>query len=203
MNRLQRAIHGERIEEKHGDKRLYTSQRAFTLTKGDLLTIHTLGEYKHITPAQMLQEYNVYILLQGIADNITDERFIEMLNLVEDERELTAKSNEYLGRSLGVRNIIHTNRGEWTRRLNRKTLVSRLSQQSTAILKELLQIPNKTLREAVEGELVRRNKKKVEDKNETRIHPFTGTDDITYDITPEARGLNKIGAIKYTKPRSK
>ena len=147
MNRLQRAINGERIEKEHNDKRLFTSQSDFILSKEDLLTIRSLGEFKHIEPAEILKEYEVYKLLSGVADNITDEKFIEMLNLVEDERSYKAKSNEYLGRSLVVRDMVSQNQQQWTERLPVKTLISRLSRQSETNLKEMIQLPNRTLRE--------------------------------------------------------
>ena len=199
MNRIQRAIHGDRIEKHHGDKRLFTSQKGFLLTKEDLLTIHSLGEFKRITPAEMLKEYEVYKLLSGLVDNITDEKFIEMLNLVEDERAYTQKSNEYLGRSLVVRDLVSQNQQEWTERLPLKTLTSRLSNQNEANLKEMLQLPNRALREAVESELIRRRKIDLERRNNTQVRSFTEAESITYDITPEARGLDKIGALKRNK----
>ena len=196
LGRIRRMYNGDRIEQELKDKRLYTSQKAFTLSKEDLLTIHSLGAYQYITPAEMLKEYQVYKLLDGLADNITDNGFIEMLNLVEDERELTAKSNEYLGRSLAVRNLITQRQDEWTNRVADKTLVSRLSRTPEAELKQLLQLPNKTLREAVESELIRRKKKVIDKRNKVNTYAITGNGEITYDITPEARGLEKIGALK-------
>ena len=63
-------------------------------------------------------------------------------------------------------------------------------------LKQLLQLPNKTLREAVESELIRRKKKVIDKRNKVNTYAITGNGEITYDITPEARGLDKIGALK-------
>ena len=190
LSRIQKAYHADRIERNHQDKKLFTSQKDFTLSKGDLLSIHELGDFKHLTPADLLREFEVYSLLAGIADDISDERFIEMLNLWEDSKSYEAKSNEMFGRSLVCKDLIKQRQDDWTKRLPVKTLVSRLSREAEPQLKQLLQLPNRTIREAVESELIRRNKNKVERKNKVKTFSITGgTDDITYDITPSARGL--------------
>lgn len=190
LSRIQKAYHADRIERNHQDKKLFTSQKDFTLSKGDLLSIHELGDFKHLTPADLLREFEVYSLLAGIADDISDERFIEMLNLWEDSKSYEAKSNEMFGRSLVCKDLIKQRQDDWTKRLPIKTLISRLSREEEPQLKQLLQLPNRMIREAVESELIRRNKNKVERKNKVKTYSITGgTDDITYDITPSARGL--------------
>ena len=82
MNRLQRAINGERIEKEHNDKRLFTSQSDFILSKEDLLTIRSLGEFKHIEPAEILKEYEEHKAL-NIKSYLTKERIKEADTYVE------------------------------------------------------------------------------------------------------------------------
>ena len=190
MNRIQKELQ----EERHPDKRLFTSQEAFTLTKEDLLTIYQLGEFKYVTPAEILAEWKVFKLLVEVGDNITDEKFIEMVNLVEDQRAYMQKSNEAIGRSLNISDMVVQNQMNWTERLPNKKLEARLSRRNEVELKQLLQLPNRSIREGAQNELIRRKKINIERKNGTQITSFTGTDSITYNITPEARGLDKIEA---------
>lgn len=190
MTRIQKELH----EERHPEKRLFTSQEAFTLTKEDLLTIYELGEFQYVTPAEILAEWKVFKLLVEVGDNITDEKFIEMVNLVEDQRAYMQKSNEAMGRSLNISDMLVQNQMNWTENLTNKKLEARLSRKNEVELKELLQLPNRDIREGAQNELIRRKKIVQEQKNGTQIRSFMGTDSITYNITPEARGLGEIGA---------
>lgn len=183
MTKLQRALHAERITEKHNDKRIYSSQTSLLLSKEDLLTVHELGEYRELSPNDMLKQWEVFKALDGLADNITDQDLIEMFSLAEDERREVAKSNEHLGRSLGLKNLITQKQEDWTNRLDPKLLLKRLARKSDTDLKQLQQLPNRTLREAVEQELSRRATARVKSKQPLRNL------DKTYAITGDGSAI--------------